>query len=155
SLVERLNYKAGHNNNGRITSRFRGGRHKRLYRIVDFKRQRDGIPAKVVAVEYDPNRSADIALLHYADGVKSYIIHPRGLEVGTTVMSGPEAEIRTGNTLPLANIPVGSTVHCVELQQGRGAQLARSAGNSVLLLARESRMATLRLPSGEVRMVPV
>lgn len=154
SLVERVSYKAGHNNLGRITIRFRGGRHKRLYRIIDFRRTRDGIPAKVASIEYDPNRSANIALLHYVDGAKAYMIAPKGLKVGTKVNSGPEAEIRLGNCLPLANIPVGTTVHCVELFPGQGAKLARSAGNSVMLLAREGKMATLRLPSGEVRMVP-
>ncbi|CAN5377157.1 50S ribosomal protein L2 [soil metagenome] len=153
SLMERITYHAGHNNNGRITSRFRGGRHKRLYRMVDFKRQRDGIPAVVKGIEYDPYRSANIALLFYVDGKKSYIIAPAGLTDGTTVMSGAEAEIRIGNSLPLSSIPVGSTIHCVELTPGKGAQLARSAGNSVMLLAREGRMATLRLPSGEVRLV--
>lgn len=155
SLCERLAYRAGHNNMGRVTSRFRGGRHKRLYRNIEFLRNRDGIPARVAAIEYDPNRSANIALLHYVDGRKSYIIAPKGLKVGTMVMSGPDAEIRVGNTLPLANIPVGTTIHCVELTPGRGAQLARSAGNAVMLLAREGKMATLRLPSGEVRLVPV
>ncbi len=156
SLLERLPYRAGHNNMGRITSRFRGGRHKRLYRVIDFKRlNKDGIPAKVASLEYDPNRSAFIALLHYADGEKTYILAPKGLAVGTTVLSGPDAEIRVGNCLPLANIPVGTMVHSVEMKPGRGAQLGRSAGNSVLLLAREGVHATLRLPSGEVRLVPV
>ena len=156
SLLERLPYRAGHNNMGRITSRFRGGRHKRLYRVIDFKRlNKDGIPAKVASLEYDPNRSAFIALLHYADGEKTYILAPKGLTVGTTVLSGPGSEIRVGNCLPLANIPVGTMVHSVEMKPGRGAQLGRSAGNSVLLLAREGVYATLRLPSGEVRLVPV
>ncbi len=155
SLTERVHYAAGHNNNGRITSRFRGGRHKRLYRIIDFKRTRDGIPAKVASIEYDPNRTANIALLHYADGVKTYILAPKGLKVGTVVTSGSQAEIRVGNCLPLANIPVGTTVHAVEMRPKGGAKLARSAGNGVLLLARETTMATLRLPSGEVRLVPV
>lgn len=154
SLIERIPYHAGHNNMGRITSRFRGGRHKRLYRLIDFKRGKVGIPAKVAAIEYDPNRSANIALLHYADGAKAYIIAPKGLVVGSTVMSGPDAEIRIGNSLPLANIPVGTTIHCVEMRPNGGAQLGRSAGNSVLLLAREGDKATLRLPSGEVRLVP-
>lgn len=153
SLVERLPYAAGHNNNGRVTSRFRGGRHKRLYRIIDFKRSYDDIPAKVAAIEYDPNRTANIALLHFANGRKAYVIAPKGLEVGTTIMNGPNAEIRVGNCLPLSKIPVGTTIHCVELQPKRGAQLARSAGSSVMLLAREGEMATLRLPSGEVRLV--
>ncbi len=155
SLTERLPYKAGHNNHGRITSRFRGGRHKRLYRKIDFKRRLDGVPAKVASIEYDPNRSANIALLHYVNGVKAYIIAPRGLQVGTTIMNGEEAEIRVGNCLPIAKIPVGTTLHCVELRPGRGAQMARSAGNGVMLLGRESKTATLRLPSGEVRLVPV
>lgn len=153
SLLERLPYHAGHNNNGRITSRFRGGRHKRLYRTIDFRRKKDAIPGLVKGIEYDPNRSANIALIHYADGLKAYIIAPKGLQVGTKIMNGPTAEIRLGNCLPLANIPVGSTIHCVELTPGKGAQLARSAGSSVMLLAREGRLATLRLPSGEVRLV--
>ncbi|MCC5877916.1 MAG: 50S ribosomal protein L2 [Candidatus Sumerlaeia bacterium] len=153
SLTERVSYKAGHNNNGRITSRFRGGRHKRLYRRIDFKRLKDVMPAKVAAIEYDPNRTANIALLHYTDGEKRYIIAPRGLKKGTWVTSGPDADIRVGNCLPLSKIPVGTTVHCVELQPGRGAQIARSAGNSVMLVAREGRHATLRLPSGEMRLV--
>ncbi len=153
SLLERLPYKAGHNHHGRITSRFRGGRHKRLYRKVDFKRRKDGVPAKVAAIEYDPYRSAHIALLHYLDGEKAYILAPRGLKVGAKVMNGPEAEIRVGNCLPLSKIPVGTTVHNVELRPRGGGQLARSAGNNVMLLAREGAMATLRLPSGEVRVV--
>jgi large subunit ribosomal protein L2 len=153
SLVERIPYRAGHNNTGRITSRFRGGRHKRLYRLVDFKRLKDGIPATVKGIEYDPYRSANIALLAYADGKKAYIIAPKGLEVGTKVMNGVQAEIRVGNCLPLANIPVGSTIHCVELTPGKGAQMVRSAGASAMLLGRESRTATLRLPSGEIRLV--
>jgi large subunit ribosomal protein L2 len=153
SLLERLPYHAGHNNNGRITSRFRGGRHKRLYRLVDFKRNRDGIPAVVNSIQYDPYRTANIALLFYKDGRKSYIIAPKGLEVGSVLQSGPKAEIRVGNSLPLANIPVGSTVHCIEMTPGRGAQMVRSAGASAMLLAREGRMATLRLPSGEIRLV--
>ncbi len=154
SLTQRLPYHAGHNNLGRVTSRFRGGRHKRLYRLIDFKRLKDGIPARVATIEYDPNRSANIALLNYADGEKRYMIAPKGLKVGQTVMNGEKAEIRVGNCLPLKNIPVGTTVHCVEFKPGRGAQLARSAGSSVMLLAREGRMATLRLPSGEMRLVP-
>lgn len=153
SLTERLPYHAGHNNNGRITSRFRGGRNKRLYRRIDFKRTKDGMPARVAALEYDPNRSAHIALLHYADGEKRYIVAPKGLKVGTTIYNGADAEIRLGNCLPLSKIPVGTTVHCVELQPGRGAQIARSAGNAVMVVAREGRHATLRLPSGEMRLV--
>lgn len=155
SLIERVSYKAGHNHHGRITSRFRGGRHKRLYRKIDFKRNKDGIPAKVAALEYDPNRSAHIALLHYADGAKAYIIAPKGLAVGATVTNGPDSEFRLGNCLPIERIPVGTMIHCVELQPGRGAQIVRSAGNGALLLAREGRMATLRLPSGEMRSIPV
>lgn len=153
SLVERIAYRAGHNNMGRITSRFRGGRHKRLYRIIDFKRRRDGIAARVAGIEYDPNRSANIALLHYVDGRKAYMIAPKGLTVGTMVQSGAAAEIRVGNCLPLINIPVGTTIHCIELVPGKGAQLVRTAGGSAMLLAREGRKATLRLPSGEVRLV--
>lgn len=153
SLLERLNRHSGHNSHGHITSRFRGGGHKRQYRIIDFKRKFDGIPAKVAGIEYDPNRTANIALLHYVDGRKAYIIAPKGLTDGMMVMSGPTAEIRVGNSLPIDKIPVGTTIHCVELKPGRGAQLARSAGNGVMLLAREGGMATLRLPSGEVRLV--
>jgi len=153
SLTEGLKKSGGRNSYGRKTSRHRGGGAKRLYRKVDFKRTRDGIPAKVAAIEYDPNRTAYIALLHYADGVKSYILAPQRLQVGATVMSGPEAEIATGNCLPLANMPVGTVVHNVELQPGRGGQMGRSAGTSIQLMAREGGMATLRLPSGEMRMV--
>ena len=153
SLTEGLKKSGGRNSYGRKTSRHRGGGAKRLYRKVDFKRTRDGIPAKVAAIEYDPNRTAYIALLHYADGVKSYILAPQRLQVGATVMSGPEAEIATGNCLPLANMPVGTVVHNVELQPGRGGQMGRSAGTSIQLMARENGMATLRLPSGEMRMV--
>jgi large subunit ribosomal protein L2 len=153
SLVEGLKKSGGRNANGRKTSRHRGGGAKRLYRKVDFKRRRDGIPAKVAAIEYDPNRTAYIALLHYVDGVKSYILAPQRLQVGATVNSGPDAEITVGNCLPLARIPVGTVIHNVELQPGRGGQLARSAGASVQLMAREGDMATLRLPSGEMRLV--
>ena len=153
SLTEGLKKSGGRNSYGRKTSRHRGGGAKRLYRKVDFKRTRDGIPAKVAAIEYDPNRTAYIALLHYVDGVKSYILAPQRLQVGATVMSGPEAEIATGNCLPLANMPVGTVVHNVELQPGRGGQMGRSAGTSIQLMAREGGMATLRLPSGEMRMV--
>jgi large subunit ribosomal protein L2 len=154
SLTVRLPYRAGHNNNGRITSRFRGGRHKRLYRIIDFKRLKDGVPAKVASIEYDPNRSANIALLHYTDGEKRYILAPKGLTVGMVVTSGPDAEIRVGNALPINRIPVGTTIHAVEMQPRKGAQIARSAGNSALLIARDGAKATLRLPSGEMRLVP-
>jgi len=153
TLVEGLKKSGGRNANGRKTSRHRGGGAKRLYRKVDFKRRRDGIPAKVAAIEYDPNRTAYIALLHYADGVKSYILAPQRLQVGATVMSGPEAEIAVGNCLPLAIMPTGTVVHNVELQPGRGGQMARSAGVSIQLMAKEGDYATLRLPSGETRMV--
>ncbi len=153
SLTEGLKKSGGRNSYGRKTSRHRGGGAKRLYRKVDFKRTRDGIPAKVAAIEYDPNRTAYIALLHYVDGVKSYILAPQRLQVGAMVMSGPQAEIATGNCLPLANMPVGTVVHNVELQPGRGGQMGRSAGTSIQLMARENGMATLRLPSGEMRMV--
>jgi large subunit ribosomal protein L2 len=153
TLVEGLKKSGGRNVNGRKTSRHRGGGAKRLYRKVDFKRRRDGIPAKVAAIEYDPNRTAYIALLHYVDGVKSYILAPQRLAVGATVMSGPEAEISVGNCLPLASMPTGTVIHNVELQPGRGGQLGRSAGVSVQLMAKEGDYATLRLPSGEMRMV--
>jgi large subunit ribosomal protein L2 len=153
TLVEGLKKSGGRNSYGRKTSRHRGGGAKRLYRQVDFKRRRDGIPAKVAAIEYDPNRSAYIALLHYADGVKSYILAPQRLQVGMSVESGSSAEIAVGNSLPLANMPVGTVVHNVELQPGRGGQLGRSAGAAIQLMARDAGMATLRLPSGEMRMV--
>ncbi len=153
TLVEGLKKSGGRNSNGRKTSRHRGGGAKRLYRKVDFKRRRDGIPAKVAAIEYDPNRTSYIALLHYADGVKSYILAPARLQVGMTVQSGPEAEIAVGNCLPLANMPTGTVIHNVELQPGRGGQMARSAGASIQLMAKDGEMATLRLPSGEMRMV--
>src|SRR3712207_538974 len=154
SLVEGLKKSGGRNANGRKTSRHRGGGAKRLYRKIDFKRNRkDGVPAKVAAIEYDPNRSAYIALLHYADGEKRYILAPTRLRVGATVASGPGAEITVGNCLPLANMPVGTVVHNVELQPGRGGQMARSAGAGVQLMAKDGDMATLRLPSGEMRMV--
>jgi large subunit ribosomal protein L2 len=153
TLVEGLKKSGGRNSNGRKTSRHRGGGAKRLYRKIDFKRRRDGIPAKVAAIEYDPNRTAYIALLHYVDGVKSYILAPQRLQVGATVNSGPEAEVTIGNCLPLARIPVGTVIHNVELQPGRGGQLGRSAGVSIQLMAKEGDMATLRLPSGEMRLV--
>jgi large subunit ribosomal protein L2 len=155
NLLAPLKKTGGRNNNGRITTRHQGGGHKRRYRIVDFKRTKDGIPAKVAAVEYDPNRSARIALLHYADGDKAYILAPARLKVGDRIESGPEADIRPGNALPLANIPVGTMVHNVELKPGRGGQMARSAGSSVQLVAKEGNYATLRLPSGEMRRVLV
>jgi large subunit ribosomal protein L2 len=153
SLVEGLKKSGGRNAHGRKTARHRGGGAKRLYRKIDFKRRKDGIPAKVAAIEYDPNRSAYIALLHYADGEKRYILAPARLPVGATVVSGPDAEPSLGNCLPLANMPVGTVVHNVELQPGRGGQMARSAGASVQLMAKEGEMATLRLPSGEMRLV--
>jgi large subunit ribosomal protein L2 len=153
SLVERLVKTGGRNVYGRITVRHRGGGAKRLYRIVDFKRTIDNVPAKVVAIEYDPNRTARIALLSYADGRKSYIIAPVGLQVGQTIYSGPEADIKVGNTLPLANIPVGTMVHNVELVPGKGGQLVRAAGAVAQIMAKENGMALLRLPSGEQRLV--
>ena len=153
TLVEGIKKSGGRNSYGRKTSRHRGGGAKRLYRKVDFKRTRDGIPAKVAAIEYDPNRTAYIALLHYVDGVKSYILAPQRLQVGATVMSGPEAEIAVGNCLPLSAMPTGTVIHNVELQPGRGGQLGRSAGVSIQLMAKEGDYATLRLPSGEMRLV--
>src|SRR3984957_20427741 len=148
-----LNTTGGRNNNGRITTRHQGGGHKRRYRLIDFKRLHDGIPAKVAAIEYDPNRSARIALLHYADGLKAYILAPAGLRVGSQVSSGPAADIKPGNALPLENIPTGTLVHNVELKPGRGGQIARSAGSGVQLVAKDAGYATLRLPSGEMRRV--
>jgi large subunit ribosomal protein L2 len=155
SLVEKQNRKAGRNNNGHITTRHKGGGHKQHYRVVDFKRNKDGIAAKIERIEYDPNRSAHIALLCYTDGERRYIIAPRGAEVGQQIMSGAEAPIKSGNCLPLRNIPVGSTIHCVEMMPGKGAQIARSAGASVQLLAREGSYAQLRLRSGEIRKVHI
>ena len=154
-LLEPLAKTAGRNNNGHITVRHKGGGAKHHYRVVDFRRNKDGIPAKVERLEYDPNRTAHIALLCYADGERRYIIAPRGIEVGQTVMSGAESPIRVGNTLPIRNIPVGSTIHCIELKPGKGAQMARSAGASAVLLAREGVYAQVRLRSGEVRKVHV
>jgi large subunit ribosomal protein L2 len=153
SLTEGLKKSGGRNVHGRKTSRHRGGGAKRLYRKIDFKRRKDGVPAKVAAIEYDPNRSANIALLHYADGEKRYILAPQRLQVGATVSSGPTADIRVGNSLPMENIPAGTIVHNVELTPGRGGQLARSAGSGIQLLAKEGEMVTLRLPSGEMRLV--
>ncbi len=153
SLVEGLTKSGGRNAHGRKTSRHRGGGAKRLYRRIDFKRRKDGVPAKVAHIEYDPNRSAYIALLHYVDGEKRYILAPNRLTVGMTVQSGPDADIRVGNALPLENIPAGTVVHNVELTPGRGGQLGRSAGTGIQLLAKEGGMVTLRLPSGEMRMV--
>ncbi|HMO52975.1 MAG TPA: 50S ribosomal protein L2 [Tepidiformaceae bacterium] len=144
---------AGRNNQGRITVRHRGGGNRRLYRIIDWKRDKPGVPAKVVAIEYDPNRTARIALLQYADGEKRYIVAPNGLTVGAAIMSGPEAEIRVGNSLPLANIPTGTQVHNIELTPGRGGQIVRSAGTSAQLMAKEGDYALLRMPSGEMRRV--
>jgi large subunit ribosomal protein L2 len=153
SLVAKGRKKAGRNVHGRITARHQGGGTKRRYRLIDFRRNKDGVPAKVAHIEYDPNRSARIALLHYVDGEKRYILAPEGLRVGDSLMSGEGAEIRTGNALPLRNIPVGTVVHAIELKPGAGAKMARSAGASVQLMAKEGRLATLRLPSGEMRMV--
>jgi large subunit ribosomal protein L2 len=155
SLVRGLTKSGGRNTHGRITSRHRGGGAKRRYRIIDFKRTKDGIPAKVATIEYDPNRTAYIALLHYADGEKRYILAPARLRVGATVMSGPTADIVVGHCLPLRNIPTGTVVHNVELEPGRGGQMGRSAGTSIQLMAKEGERATLRLPSGEMRMVSV
>ncbi len=154
-LLESQIKNAGRNNNGRITVRHQGGGHKQHYRMIDFLRNKDGIPAKVEHIEYDPNRTAHIALLCYADGERRYIIAPRGIAAGAQIISGAEAPIKVGNALPLRNIPVGSTIHCIELQPGKGAQIARSAGTSVQLLAREGAYASLRLRSGEVRRVHV
>jgi large subunit ribosomal protein L2 len=154
SLVAKGRNKAGRNTHGRITTRHQGGGAKRRYRIVDFRRNKDGVPATVAHIEYDPNRSARIALLHYADGEKRYILAPDGVARGDRLVSGPDAEIRAGNALPLRNIPVGTVVHAIELKPGGGAKMARSAGASVQLMAKEGVMATLRLPSGEMRLVP-
>jgi len=154
-LVERQQNKGGRNNAGRVTMRHQGGGHKQHYRIIDFKRGKEGIPARVERLEYDPNRSAHIALMLYADGERRYIIAPKGVEVGAELISGSDAPIKSGNCLPLRNIPVGTTVHCVELKPGKGAQLARSAGAGVQLMAREGAYATLRLRSGETRKVHV
>lgn len=154
-LVESQSKNAGRNNNGRITVRHQGGGHKQNYRVIDFKRNKDGIPARVERLEYDPNRSANIALLCYADGERRYIIAPKGVEVGQELFSGVDAPIKVGNAKLLRNIPVGSTIHCVELTPGKGAQIARSAGTSVQLLAREGNYAQLRLRSGEIRRVHV
>ena len=155
SLIEPAKKHSGRNNMGHITVRHRGGGHKRKYRRVDFKRDKLGIPGKVAALEYDPNRSARIALVHYKDGEKRYLLAPVGLAIGQTISSGSGSEIRPGNALPLSEIPLGTTVHNVELRPGRGGQLARSAGSGVQLMAREGAFATLRLPSGETRLVPV
>jgi large subunit ribosomal protein L2 len=153
SLVEPLHEKGGRNHHGRMTVRRRGGGHKRRYRRIDFKRDKTGIPGFVAEIEYDPNRSANIALIHYVDGEKRYILHPRNLKVGDQVMSGPDADVRTGSALPLELIPLGTTVHNVELKPGKGGQMARSAGSGVQVVAREGDYVTLRLPSTEVRRV--
>ncbi len=153
SLVKPMKSKAGRNSAGRISVRHRGGGHKRRYRVIDFKRDKFGIPAKVASIEYDPNRSARIALLHYADGEKRYIVAPAGLKVGATLMSGPDAEPALGNALPLSKIPVGMALHNIELLAGRGAQLVRSAGTSAQLVSREDEFANVKMPSGEIRMI--
>ena len=155
SLCTSLKKNAGRNNQGKITVRHRGGGNRRKYRVIDFKRNKDGVPATVIGIEYDPNRTANIALICYADGMKSYILAPEGLKDGMKVMNGPEAEVRIGNCLPLSEIPVGTMVHNVELIPGKGGQLVRSAGNGAQLMAKEGKYATLRLPSGEMRMVPI
>ena len=152
-LTKPVKKRAGRNAYGRITARHQGGGHKRQYRVIDFRRNKDGVPAKVAHIEYDPNRSARIALLHYADGEKRYILAPQGIAVGQTITSGAGADIRPGNALPLASVPVGTIVHAVELKPGAGAKLARSAGTGIQLLAKEGGFATLRMPSGEIRMV--
>ena len=155
SLLAKVTNKGGRNNSGRMTVRHQGGGHKRRYRLIDFKRIKDNIPAKVATIEYDPNRSANIALLVYADGEKKYIIAPHGLTVGTVIVSGPESGIKIGNALPLGRIPLGTIVHNVELKIGKGAQIVRSAGSSAQLIAKEGNYALLRLPSGELRQVHV
>ena len=153
SLLEGASKSGGRNHHGRVTSRRRGGGHKRRYRRIDFRRDKFGIPGKIAAIEYDPNRSSNIALVHYADGEKRYILHPRGLQVGTDIVSGPDADIRVGNTLPLANVPLGTVVHNIELKPGKGGQMARSAGAGVQVVAKEGKYVSLRLPSTEVRQV--
>lgn len=153
SLTQPLKKTGGRNNQGRLTTRHHGGGHKRLYRIIDFKRDKDGVPARVASIEYDPNRTANIALLNYADGEKRYILAPEGLKLGDTIVSGPGSDIKTGNALPLVNIPVGTIVHSIELRPGVGAKMVRSAGTSAQLMAKEGNYATLRMPSGEMRMV--
>ena len=154
-LLVSLKKNSGRNNQGKITVRHHGGGTRRQYRLIDFKRRKDGIPATVIGIEYDPNRSANIALICYADGEKAYILAPEGLKDGMKVMNGPEAEVRVGNCLPLSEIPVGTMIHNIELYPGRGGQLVRSAGNSAQLMAKEGKYVTLRLPSGEMRMVPM
>lgn len=153
SLLQPLHKKGGRNNQGRTTVRFRGGGHKRQYRVIDFKRNKDGIPGRVASIEYDPNRSANIALIHYLDGEKRYILAPKNLKVGMEVMSGPDADIKVGNALPLANIPVGTVIHNIELKPGKGGQLVRAAGTSAQVLGKEGKYVLVRLNSGEVRMI--
>ena len=155
SLLRSAKKSGGRNNNGRITSRHRGGGHKRRYRVVDFKRTKDAVPARVASIEYDPNRSARVALLHYLDGEKRYILAPAGIQVGATVMSGPQADIRPGNAMALSDMPLGMTIHNIELSPGKGGQLARSAGSSAQLMAREGKYAQVRLSSGEMRLILV
>ena len=155
SLLEDLRSSGGRNNHGRITVRHRGGGARRKYRIIDFKRNKDGVPAKVATIEYDPNRSANIALLHYADGEKRYILAPYGLKVGDTILSGENADIKPGNALPISAIPVGTLIHNIELLPGKGGKLVRSAGNAAQLMAKEGSHAQVRLPSGEVRLIPM
>ena len=155
SLLAPKSRQAGRNNQGKITVRHRGGGAKKKYRVIDFKRRKDGIAAKVIGIEYDPNRTANIALICYEDGEKAYILAPEGLKDGMKVMNGPEAEVHVGNCLPLSEIPVGTQIHNIELYPGKGGQLVRSAGNSAQLMAKEGKYATLRLPSGEMRMVPI
>jgi large subunit ribosomal protein L2 len=154
SLTEGHANRSGRNHHGRITSRRRGGGHKRRYRRIDFRRDKDGVPGRVAEIEYDPNRSARIALIHYADGEKRYVLHPRGLQVGDEIVSGPGVEVKVGNAMPLGEVPLGTTVHAVEMVPGKGAQMARSAGAAVQVVAREKDMVSLKLPSTEVRMVP-
>src|SRR5439155_23459003 len=153
SLLEPLRSQGGRNNQGHVTVRYRGGGHKRRYRVIDFKRTKRGVPARVTEIEYDPNRTARIALLQYADGEKRYIIHPKDLKVGDTVIAGPGSDIRTGNALPLGEIPLGTTVHCIELKVGRGGQVCRSAGSGAQVVAKEGHHVTVKLRSGEIRMV--
>ena len=153
SLLQPVKRKAGRNNQGKITVRHHGGGHKRQYRVIDFKRLKDGIPGRVATIEYDPNRSANIALINYADGEKRYILAPKGLEVGQTIVSGPDSDIKVGNALPLANIPMGTTIHNIEMKPGKGGQLVRSAGTSAQVLGREGKYVIVRLQSGEVRLI--
>ncbi len=153
ALLQPLKSKGGRNNQGKLTTRHQGGGHKQMYRVIDFKRNKDDVPAKVSSIQYDPNRTANIALLTYADGEKRYILAPYGLQVGDTLISGMSADIKVGNAMPLSSIPVGTVVHNVELRPGQGGQMARSAGSSVQLMAKEGKYATLRMPSGEMRMV--